>query len=1091
MKNLVKQIKKANKPVLFINENNIDLTFLIEDLNLINLSAITNANDLKSVFDSYVYPVYSEGKNSFLLLNESIDKFVRKVESYKDSEYGFSFHAEKVLWHINRNFFVLNLNNDYKFHSLLLTPIEIILRDELIKNNIHFELQKEIGKYIVDFLVEVDGNKFIVECDGKDFHDIEKDKLRDNDILELYGLNTLRFTGSEVYNDVKKCVSNIVKYGKGKYLKVKTREEIKVEMSQIYDRMQINAINHFLGTCLVLAPAGSGKTSVLIQRIIELIRRGIQPEKILAITFTKKAQEEIQNRLNDILGDIGKKIEIKTYHGLAYKYLIKNKEILSKGTEWLIIKYIKQKNIKNKDITVEQLDETAHKCLLQEKLTLEDKNLLKLYKEALDYNNKFTFDMLVIEFLSKLKKDDNFRKLMQSKFDFLLIDECQDNNKSQQTITRIIGAPQDNIFWVGDDDQCIFTFAGSSIANVLEIKEKYPSVKEFFLEYNYRCNEKIVEAATNVIVSNNKRKLKVIKAGKKSSSDNAVQYLSFKYEKEEAKYIAEYCKKNANSNNKVAILYRKKYYVKDIIIELEERNIKYYIKDKIDVLTDERIKIIHSYLMCSNNSDNYTYWKTMLRHGMKYIRNVDIDKIYREDDKIKIIKELIDNNEQEYMRSSWNDFLNSFKLISNQLELNKEIIENKANYTGLDLVAIINYINATINVLNEDDFKEDFKEMFEYYLSLADKYKLLQKFEEKIAADRNNDDESNFNVLLFTIHSSKGKQFSEVFFVGLNEGILPSIRKEEVFLEENQEEERRVCYVGITRAENKIYMCNTISNGEPSRYIEESKEAKMTCTKCNKNIPKKQNLTCGDCGDYFCPDHLVVCHVCGKNICEEHVQSCICGKPICGNCNQRKCSDCNTLICPSEVIKCTLCNKVLCKEHSHECSKTKKYYCNDHLEKCIECGVKLAPAEVIKCTVCNKILCSEHASKCSITHKYHCKDHIVECKTCSNKVSIDSMETCEWCGESQCKSCYKVKKCKTCGLDYCNKCIDEENNQCEACKNIIKVDKIQLINSGYNDIFENKSKIEIGVANRYIIYFKKKVFGLINDKKVRIKKVKK
>lgn len=1163
---MIDKIKNSGKSVIIINQSKKKID---DKLETINLSQIHSGDELKELYNKYIYPAYLNEKNIYMELNEDINKFFNRILRYKSKGFKYPFYAEKIIWHINRNFFLVNLDEEYDLYDQFLTPIEIKMRDALVDNNIEFECQKKVGKYIADFLVTINNNSFLVECDGKDYHVAERDALRDEEILKKYGYETIRFTGSEIFNNVEGCIKTIQKFADKGIRDNKDNEELSIQNLDQFDKMQRKAINHFLGTCLVLAPAGSGKTTVLIQRIIKLIRRGIEPNNILAITFTSKAKQEMATRLESALGERGKKVKVMTYHGLSYKYVANGRKLLNSALNWKIEKAFKSDG---ENIKIEQLEEIARKKILEEKISQKNEQLLNRFREILINENLFTFDILLIEFIEKLEFDKEFRKRLQEEYQFLLVDECQDNNKTQQKITKILGAPQDNIFWVGDDDQCIYTFAGSSISNVLEIKDEYPNTKEIFLEYNYRCAPKIVEAATNVIVSNNTRKLKVIRAGTKAKGrSKAVQYLNYPNKVTEAEMIAEYCKDNANKDNKVAILYRSKYYINEIVEKLEMKGIEYYIKDRVELLSNSSVKIIHSYLMCLLGSSDYDSWKTMLRHCFNYISNKEVDKICSEEINYRLdkINEVIDEKDEEYIKEPWKIAYNSLTKLNDKL-----------NDNNTKLIEKIEYLNTTLNLNKEldEEEKEEFKNNYNFYKSIAIKYDNCEELNAKIKSEDNkNSDENNFNVLLFTIHSSKGKQFDEVFFVGLNEGILPAIRKDEALTQEQEEEERRVCYVGITRAIKKISLCFT-NEMEVSRFIEESKEAKMKCEVCSKSIPKKRRFLCTVCKSYFCPDHIAKCHVCGKLVCSNDSYLCECGKIICNSCGeQSKCVVCNKAICPNNEIRCAECGSVVCDEHSYKCSVTNKIYCSEHVYQCNICGKllskdeavfsvssnkpfctkhaykcsgtgeyyginellscevcnkKIAPPEAKKCVKCGKVLCEEHSHRCIKTDNYYCDDHVercevcnakmseketyycsvcgkklcenhivfdnktgkaycsdhsVKCEKCKKQVGIERIVECEWCGSIQCDSCYQEKKCNNCEFDYCNLCIND-NGTCMACSNISKKFTKDLISQGIDDVFEGKSKVNVGVVDRYLIYNKKKFLGLVDEGFVRIKR---
>lgn len=1087
------------KRVLFVNAGSEEMEVLLSDnLGAVSFNNLNSYDEYRRIYDDIIYPCYIENTeiNTMLIYSNSLDELYRNLDKAirKASFYEKLVFWEKFKWHLQYSFYVIDLNRDYEFSELYLTPIEVIMKKALESHQIEFEMQKPIGKYKVDFLVKNNGQEYIVECDGKEFHDKKKDEKRDAEIEKLFHLKTLRFTGSSICGDIEKCIKDIKKALSG------TLHVAEITTGYAYksrlDDKQLEAINHKLGACMVLAPAGSGKTELLVWRIIKLIEEGVEPNNILALTFTKKAQKEMEIRLRDILGkNISSEVEVRTYHSLAYSQFGQGKELFTNKYFYIVRKHMQEMNENYKNIQPDDIEIVIDKLIrFSDNVTIEESELFNAYVKALEEENWFDQNANLILYYKKLISNNEFRIFVQNKYRFILVDECQDNNALQVAINYILAAPQDNLFLVGDDDQCIFSFAGSDIRNITEAEKKYPAINKIYLENNYRSEPKIVEVATNVIVSNNKRELKIIRAKRRSQIVTPVVYHNYSEMKDEAIEIVKHCKEYANQLNRIGILYRKKYYIKDIRLELNRNKINYYTKDKLNVLENVDVNILHSYLLCINGIDDYNAWRNMLNHGMTYIKKELVKEIYDSANRIETIRCVI-NSAKDYIADGWRKFAKQFE-------------ELCIEFGGKDIKEAIIYLHSMLGFSEkciDTNEKEKTGEAYTFYYSLSEKYSQLSEFIGKINelnSSTGDEEESKYNILLFTIHSSKGKQFDEVFFVGLNEGILPTrskiIPKENMSVLEKEEyqkavlaeeeEERRVCYVGMTRAINILHLCSVENNGTQSRFIGESLDPKMRCNVCEKSITRKDENKCSLCGDYFCPDHMAKCHVCGKNICKNDAHICRCGNMICSNCDVVNCEICGEKLCPNECKKCVACNKTLCDNHSVISFFNKKSYCEEHVaecsicgkvigvdnvSKCDVCGKIICPEDVNKCMVCGKTLCVDHKIICSTSNEIICREHSVKCVTCGKSLSIEHAKTCIYCDGIQCGDCYKTIKCSECGKDFCNHCFKETNQKCTACRNI----RPYMVSDMKASNLDNKGKHYIGEAPSY--YIVKTIRGIL------------
>ena len=585
-----------------------------------------------------------------------------------------------------------------------------------------------------------------------------------------------------------------------------------------FDIYQQQAINHFIGPCLLIAPAGSGKTSVLIQRIISLVQKDVPPENILALTFSKKAQEEMVQRLQPLLKEDYSKVNVLTYHSLCHKYEGIGKKLITYPEQQNILDSLKIALSLDENINANSISKICSNKLKGNTLKPFENDVLNCYIHYLEKYHLFNYDILLINFLSHLTEDLSFRDFIQSKYKFILVDECQDNNSTQNQITKIIAAPENNIFFVGDDDQTIYSFTGSSVENIINLNNIYPDIKNIHLKFNYRCSPEIIYRSSTVISNNSIRITKDIIPGKKqyepsslsTANTNSVEFLSFEKNSEKNTCISNICQQNIEKGVKTSILYRNKFYAQSIILELKKNNINFYLRDPFTLYKTEIIRDIHSFLCCISDSANNENWHNVLKCGMPFISDKQVDNILSSSQKLNSISMLISDmpKEKAFLKSIWQNFYKKY-LHLKQLAKDKISIEDK-------IECILSILK-----LHEQNPSQDSADALQVYKQLANNCISISELTSAIKFSHNNDDtdESKYNVYLYTIHSSKGKQFDSVILIGLEENILPSQKAKTL---QAIEEERRVCYVGMTRAINNLYMIYCSENGPPSRFLIES-----------------------------------------------------------------------------------------------------------------------------------------------------------------------------------------------------------------------------------------------------------------------------
>ncbi len=503
-------IKSQKIPDIDFNE--YDYCFVFQDKNNSELLKV-----IEPLINKFIFPFFFRGKPIFYFTRSDKSKYSGPIESgliHTDFKYVIQQllleQLDKIIGQVCINYsspeFLSQTQTEY-----LYTPIEQLLNDELLRLNINYAPQVKLGRFQVDFLVEIGQSKIIVECDGRDYHNPFKNKERDKE-LKKHGYKILHLTGSEIYNDLEKCINKIRNTASRN---PSTRYNIDIDL----DDSQKKALNHVSGPIRVLAPAGSGKTKTLINRIVNLINNGIDPNKILALAFNTRAADQMFNRLRAKGIPITKKISedgavVKTFHSLG-------NEIINIDLRWkfsgdtesrrqtrnLIRQAVSthyqippRRNKDPLDVFLDALRRTKMELPHIDEVIIDDngkfipfKNIFNEYQRLQAQNNFFNFDDMIYLALRILLKNNVLRNSLQNKFEYILIDEFQDLNKAQILLMQILALPQNNLFIVGDDDQMIYGWRGAEISHILKFNERYVESEDCTLSTNYRSNKRIVD----------------------------------------------------------------------------------------------------------------------------------------------------------------------------------------------------------------------------------------------------------------------------------------------------------------------------------------------------------------------------------------------------------------------------------------------------------------------------------------------------------------------------------------------------------------------------------------------------------------------
>ena len=597
---------------------------------------------------------------------------------------------------------------------------------------------------------------------------------------------------------------------------------------------QYEAVVNTKGPCLVIAGAGSGKTKVLTHKIAYIMQEeNAKPWDILAITFTNKAANEMKERIANLVGDNVKDMWVGTFHSICVRILRRFIDRIGFDTSFIIFDTSDQKTlIKNclKDLAID--DKLFNERSVQSEISNAKNDMLEpfqytakamgdyrkekiatvyeLYQKRLKENNAIDFDDIINYTIKILMENPDVLEYYSNKFKYVLVDEYQDTNKAQFTLITLLASKNGNITVVGDNDQGIYSFRGADISNILNFEKDFPGTKIIKLEQNYRCTGNILEAA-NAVIKNNE-----VKYAKKLWTENEIGKLPKVYladnEYDEGSYIVEQIehlkREEYYKYSDFAILYRMNTHSRAIEDIFRRENIPYKIIGGLKFYERKEIKDIIAYLrLIQNTSDNLSL-KRIINEPKRGIGKTSLDSIEELANNegtsmYKIIKDAQQYGlNRIYLKSR--DFINVIEeLRQKQKDLTiSELIKLTLKKTGyMQALKDEKTIEAENRIENLDEFLTvaiEFEEQFAEN-TLADFLEGIT-----LSSDLDNMEETEDSVTLMTLHSAKGLEFPVVFLVGMEEGIFPGYKS--IGEPKELEEERRLCYVGITRAKENLFL---------------------------------------------------------------------------------------------------------------------------------------------------------------------------------------------------------------------------------------------------------------------------------------------
>ena len=623
------------------------------------------------------------------------------------------------------------------------------------------------------------------------------------------------------------------------------------------NEMQQLAVDTTEGPLLILAGAGSGKTTVLVNRVEHIISsRLATPWQVLAITFTNKAAGELRERLVSAIGDEANDIWAYTFHSCCSRILRRFGERIGYTNHFTIYdtddsrrvmkqcqkqlgiedKLINHKSIlaeisraKDSLISPDEYKQTSQNDFRKSKIA----ECYEMYQKELKKSDAMDFDDIIFNTVKLLEENEDVRDLYQTQFKYVMVDEYQDTNHAQYVLTSLLADKYKNICVVGDDDQSIYRFRGATIENILSFENHYKGAKVIRLEENYRSTQNILDGANAVISHNKNRKGKTLFT--RSGSGDKIVYKTVMSESEESQYIIDEIIKNVDNGMKYsdhAILYRMNAQSRNLEVMLTKSGISHRIIGGHRFFDRKEIKDIVSYLAVINNPSDNVRLQRIINVPKRAIGNTMFANVLEIAAGLGMSAFEVCERADEFQKTS-----RSASKLMGFTKMIRDFQECIEDGMGLnDLLQEVLEKTKYLDFLHEDietydDRVNNIKELSSMFIKYEEESEdaNLSEFLEDVALisdiDSYNEDEDA--VVLMTLHSAKGLEFPVVFIPGMEEGIFPG--NQSMFSEEDLEEERRLAYVGITRAKKKLYLISSqqrmlygqTSRNMPSRFLRE------------------------------------------------------------------------------------------------------------------------------------------------------------------------------------------------------------------------------------------------------------------------------
>jgi len=642
-----------------------------------------------------------------------------------------------------------------------------------------------------------------------------------------------------------------------------TKENLKIDSSwtDLLNDKQIEAVETVFGPLLVIAGAGSGKTRILTYRYVHLVEKySVQTDSILAITFTKKAAEEMKERISELLSLNNPPIWVTTFHSACAKILRRHISRIGFNNSFSI--YDSQDSVRLVSNCLKELDmdtkqyppKRVHShisnwknmmmlpgIVIDEVDSFYETKIAEVYvkyEQKLILSNSLDFDDLLLKTVELFNTDKDSLEFWSKKFQYVMVDEYQDTNHVQYKIIEMLAKEHKNICVVGDSDQSIYSFRGADMRNIDEFDKDFVDAKTIVLDRNYRSTQKILDAANSVIACNKNRKSKNLWTEKTEGPE--INSIKFNNENDETRWIVNEIKDKfqKKSDVEVAIFYRMNSQSRILQEALTRERILYKVIGDVKFYERKEIKDIIAYLAIVSNPNNEIAFERIINVPRRGIGSVTITKlkrraeelnvplshlVYRADDisdfPERVIKQLT-NFQEILIRIKTEAIKGPEQAITSVLEVTKyeDTLKQEVDYEN-------RWENIQSLLIGANEFEI---EVDQELLDIDNPYYLLSAYLENLALFSATDELDNTNkIVLMTLHNAKGLEFDTVVITGMEENIFPH----ELSLDD-VEEERRLCYVGITRAKETLYLTHSWSRSSwggtfynnPSRFLEEAKD---------------------------------------------------------------------------------------------------------------------------------------------------------------------------------------------------------------------------------------------------------------------------
>ena len=602
------------------------------------------------------------------------------------------------------------------------------------------------------------------------------------------------------------------------------------------NKEQQKAATHIEGPLLILAGAGSGKTATMTHRIAYLIEQGVSPYSILAVTFTNKAAGEMRERVEKLVGPCPN-MWIMTFHAMSLRILREHYYAAGYDKNFVVYDTVDQKTIikniiKEQNIDSKQFPQAYLSAIISKEKEADSDpeqflemngenpktkviyNVYKEYQRQLKANNAMDFDDLLVNALHVLRENTDILAQYQNRFKYIMVDEYQDTNHIQYEIIRMMAKAHKNLCVVGDDDQCIYQWRGADIRNILDFEKDFPTAKVIKLEQNYRSCGNILAAAHSVIKNNRGRKAKELWTDKEAGAP--IVYKRADSDKEEAYYVAQEIDllSGGRSYDDFAVLYRTNAQSRLFEDALKRRHIPYQILSGFSFYERKETKDMICYMRLVVNPSDDLAVKRIINEpkrgigpttlgkleALAKVNNQSLFETLSQEEVIYSLPAKASASVKEMM-----DVMQFCQQEKDNLRVS-DIYDNLLVKTGyLKALEDENTVESESRIENLLDFKSFIYDLEEEKAATGEKA-TLEEFLERVATDSDTDkyDDEAGKVTLMTMHSAKGLEFPIVFMPGMEDGLFPGHRA--LDSENGIEEERRLCYVGMTRAKEKLFL---------------------------------------------------------------------------------------------------------------------------------------------------------------------------------------------------------------------------------------------------------------------------------------------